>query len=162
MVYWWMVRMTGQECFTMDMQQIKSVIGLMREENLSEFAIEEDGFKLSLKRGGVAPLPAAIPAAPAHAAAAPAPAPAAPSPDDGLEKIKAPLVGTFYRASSPDADPFVKVGSTVTKDTVVGIIEAMKVMNEIKAETSGVIKKVLVDNAMAVQYGQPLFLVGKA
>ncbi len=155
MVYWWMVRMTGQECFTMDMQQIKSVIGLMREENLSEFAIEEDGFKLSLKRGGVAPLPAAAPAVPA-------PAPAAPSPDDGLEKIKAPLVGTFYRASSPDADPFVKVGSTVTKDTVVGIIEAMKVMNEIKAETSGVIKKVLVDNAMAVQYGQPLFLVGKA
>ena len=149
----------------MDMQQIKSVIGLMREENLSEFAIEEDGFKLSLKRGGVAPLPAAAPAtpaAPAPAAAAPAPAPAAPSPDDGLEKIAAPLVGTFYRASSPDADPFVKVGSTVTKDTVVGIIEAMKVMNEIKAETSGVIKKVLVDNAMAVQYGQPLFLVGKA
>ena len=150
----------------MDMQQIKSVIGLMREENLSEFAIEEDGFKLSLKRGGVAPL---APVAAAPAAAAPAPAPAAapaaasaPSPDDGLEKIKAPLVGTFYRASSPDADPFVKVGSTVTKDTVVGIIEAMKVMNEIKAETSGVVKKVLVDNAMAVQYGQPLFLVGKA
>lgn len=147
----------------MDMQQIKSVIGLMREENLSEFAIEEDGFKLSLKRGGVAPLSVAAAPAAAPVPAAPAPAPAAaPAPDDGLEKIKAPLVGTFYRASSPDADPFVKVGSTVTKDTVVGIIEAMKVMNEIKAETSGVVKKVLVDNAMAVQYGQPLFLVGKA
>lgn len=148
----------------MDMQQIKSVIGLMREENLSEFAIEEDGFKLSLKRAGLAPLaaPAAPAAVPAPAAAPAAPAAPAPSPDDGLDKIAAPLVGTFYRASSPDADPFVKVGSTVTKDTVVGIIEAMKVMNEIKAETSGVIKKVLVDNAMAVQYGQPLFLVGKA
>ncbi|MBR4190784.1 MAG: acetyl-CoA carboxylase biotin carboxyl carrier protein [Kiritimatiellae bacterium] len=149
----------------MNMEQIKSVIALMKDEGLDEFAIEEDGFKLSLKRRGAA---AAVPAA--HAAAAPAPAaaaPAAPSPapapaqEEG-EKITAPLVGTFYRASSPDADPFVKVGSTVTKDTVVGIIEAMKVMNEIKAETSGVIKKVLVDNAMAVQYGQPLFLVGKA
>ena len=149
----------------MDMEQIKSVIGLMKEEGLDEFAIEEDGFKLSLKRRGTgAPTPVAV--APAVAAApvtaAPAAAPAAPAEDAGLEKIVAPLVGTFYRASSPDADPFVKVGSTVTKDTVVGIIEAMKVMNEIKAETSGVIKKVLVDNAMAVQYGQPLFLVGQA
>jgi acetyl-CoA carboxylase biotin carboxyl carrier protein len=149
----------------MDMEQIKSVIGLMKEEGLDEFAIEEDGFKLSLKRRGAgASAPAAVaPAvAPASPAPAPAAAPSAPAEEAGLEKITAPLVGTFYRASSPDADPFVKVGSTVTKDTVVGIIEAMKVMNEIKAETSGVIKKVLVDNAMAVQYGQPLFLVGKA
>lgn len=146
----------------MDMEQIKSVIGLMKEEGLDEFAIEEDGFKLSLKRRGTgAPAPVA-PVVAAAPAPAPVAAPAAPTEDAGLEKIAAPLVGTFYRASSPDADPFVKVGSTVTKDTVVGIIEAMKVMNEIKAETSGVIKKVLVDNAMAVQYGQPLFLVGQA
>ena len=147
----------------MDMEQIKSVIGLMKEEGLDEFAIEEDGFKLSLKRRGAVVAAPAVAHAPAAPVAAPAPvAAAAPAPEEGLEKITSPLVGTFYRASSPDADPFVKVGSTVTKDTVVGIIEAMKVMNEIKAETSGVIKKVLVDNAMAVQYGQPLFLVGKA
>lgn len=73
--------------------------------------------------------------------------------------IQSPLVGTFYRASAPDADPFVAVGTRVTKDSVVCIIEAMKVMNEIKAETSGVIKKILVENATAVQYGQPMFLV---
>ena len=149
----------------MNMEQIKSVIGLMKEEGLDEFAIEEDGFKLSLKRRGtVAPSPVAAAPAPVAAPAAPAApaASAAATAEEELEKIVSPLVGTFYRASSPDADPFVKVGSTVTKDTVVGIVEAMKVMNEIKAETSGVVKKVLVDNAMAVQYGQPLFLVGKA
>ena len=75
--------------------------------------------------------------------------------------LPSPLVGTFYRATSPDADPLVAVGSRVHKDTVVCIIEAMKVMNEIKAETSGVIKKVLVENATAVQFGQPMFLVEK-
>ncbi|MGB4241174.1 MAG: acetyl-CoA carboxylase biotin carboxyl carrier protein, partial [Kiritimatiellia bacterium] len=90
--------------------------------------------------------------------AAPAPAPAQ---DESLTPIPSPLVGTFYRASSPDADPFVQVGSRVNKDTVVCIIEAMKVMNEIKAETSGVIKRILVENATAVQYGEPMFLIEK-
>jgi len=95
-------------------------------------------------------------------AASPAPAAAPPPPaEEELAPIASPLVGTFYRASSPDADPFVSVGSRVNKDTVVCIIEAMKVMNEIKAETSGVIKKILVENATAVQFGQPMFLVEK-
>ena len=82
--------------------------------------------------------------------------------DENLTPIPSPLVGTFYRAGSPDADPFVQVGTRVNKDTVVCIIEAMKVMNEIKAEASGVIKKILVENATAVQFGQPMFLIEKA
>ena len=104
---------------------------------------------------------AAAPAPAAAPAAAPAPAAPAASADDGLTPIPSPLVGTFYRAGSPDADPFVAVGSRVNKDTVVCIIEAMKVMNEIKAETSGVVKKILVENATVVQFGQPMFLIEK-
>ena len=152
----------------MDIDRIKSVIDLMCERELCEFAIEEKDFKLSLKRGSPAVLmsapmmaPATAPAA-APAAAAPATAPATPAADDKLTPIPSPLVGTFYRAGSPDADPFVAVGSRVNKDTVVCIIEAMKVMNEIKAEASGVIKKILVENATAVQFGQPMFLIEKA
>jgi acetyl-CoA carboxylase biotin carboxyl carrier protein len=103
--------------------------------------------------------------APAMALAAPsAPAAAAPTADaqaDDLgETIDSPIVGTFYAAPSPDADSFVKVGDTVSADTVVCIVEAMKVMNEIKAEKSGVIKRVLVDNATPVEFGQPLFEIG--
>lgn len=149
----------------MDIDRIKTVIDLMREHELNEFAIEEPDFKLSLKRGVgggmlMAPMPMAAPAA---APAAPAAVPAAPAPaaEDSLTPIPSPLVGTFYRASSPDADPFVAVGTRVGKDTVVCIIEAMKVMNEIKAETSGVVKKILVENATAVQFGQPMFLIDK-
>ncbi|NLG34040.1 MAG: acetyl-CoA carboxylase biotin carboxyl carrier protein [Lentisphaerae bacterium] len=153
----------------MDLDRIKNVIELMREHELNEFAIEEKDFKLSLKRGGgMAMMPAPMmmagstgPVASAPAAAPAAPAPESPAADENLTPIPSPLVGTFYRASSPDADPFVAVGSRVNKDTVVCIIEAMKVMNEIKAETSGVIKKILVENATAVQFGQPMFLIEK-
>ena len=153
----------------MDIDRIKTVIDLMREHELNEFAIEEPDFKLTLKRGGAAMMMAPQMMAPAMApAAAPAPtaAPAAPAAPaaaavDGLTPIPSPLGGTFYRAGSPDADPFVAVGSRVNKDTVVCIIEAMKVMNEIKAETSGVIKKILIENATAVQFGQPMFLIEK-
>lgn len=157
----------------MDIDRVKTVIELMREHDLNEFAIEEPDFKLTLKRGGaapavmmappqmLAPATAPAPAAPAPAAAPAAPAAPAASADDNLTPIPSPLVGTFYRAGSPDADPFVSVGSRVNKDTVVCIIEAMKVMNEIKAETSGTIKKILVENATAVQFGQPMFLIEK-
>ena len=150
----------------MDIDRIKTVIDLMREHDLNEFAVEEKDFKLSLKRGSPAPAmmmapqmlaSAALPAAPAAAPAAKA----APAVDENLTPIPSPLVGTFYRAGSPDADPFVQVGSRVNKDTVVCIIEAMKVMNEIKAETSGVVKKILIENATAVQFGQPMFLIEK-
>ena len=142
----------------MDMDRIKSVIDLMREHELCEFSIEEKDLKLSLKRGSPAMMMAPQQMAPA---AAPAPAAAAPAADAGLTPITSPLVGTFYRAGSPDAEPFVTVGSRVSKDTVVCIIEAMKVMNEIKAEASGTIKKILVENATVVQFGQPMFLIEK-
>ena len=152
----------------MDIDRIKSVIDLMREHELCEFAIEEKDFKLSLKRGSPAVMmavPQQMAAAPAAPAAAPAPAAPAAAPAAAVEAgtpITSPLVGTFYRAGSPDAEPFVTVGSRVSKDTVVCIIEAMKVMNEIKAEASGVIKKILVENATVVQFGQPMFLIEKA
>ena len=106
----------------------------------------------ALKGGSAATDASAAPAAAASAApAAPAAAPA--------KTIDSPLVGTFYRAASPDADAFVNVGDRVTADTVIAIIEAMKVMNEIKAEKSGVIKEILVDNGQPVEFGQPLFVI---
>jgi len=144
----------------MDMDRIKTVIDLMCENELSEFSIEEQDFKLSLKRGGEVQMVQAPVAAAAPAAAAPAEA--APAPEDNLTPIESPLVGTFYRAGSPDAEPFASVGTSVSKNTVICIIEAMKVMNEIKAETSGIIKKVMLENGTAVQFGQSMFLIEKS
>lgn len=151
----------------MDISEIKKIVELMQEHDVSKFELEEESFRLALVRGAaddikmVSPLPAAAPlpaAPPAPAAAAPAAAPAAEE-DDGSAEIKSPIVGTFYRSSSPDSDPFVKVGDTVDKDSVVCIVEAMKVMNEIKAEVKGKITKILVENASPVVYGQPLFKI---
>ncbi len=150
----------------MQIEEIKSIVRMMREYELTEFKIEADGCNLSISRATAAaagpvviaaPSPAAIPAA-APAPSAPAPA-AAPAPEE-LDSIDSPLVGTFYRAASPESKPFVEVGDRVSADTVVGIIEAMKVMNEVKAEKSGVIKEVLVDNGDPVEYGQKLFVIG--
>jgi acetyl-CoA carboxylase biotin carboxyl carrier protein len=149
-----------------DIKEIKAVIDLMKKHDLSVFEIEKEGFRLKLQRGASAPqatiVAPAMPAGPAKAAAAGA-EPAAPAAKAiesvPTKEIVSPMVGTFYRATSPDALPFVEVGQSVTEDTVVCIIEAMKVMNEIKAETSGVIAEVLADNAKPVQFGQPLFKV---
>lgn len=162
----------------MDILTIKQIVALMKDNDLSEFEVEEKGLRLSIKRtlGGeprvalsaapMAPPPAMVPAAATAPGVAPAPAPA-PAPAEVPEEskwtpVKSPIVGTFYRASSPDAEAFVTVGQSVEPDTVVCIIEAMKVMNEIKAETRGVVKKILVDNATAVQYGQTLILIEPA
>ena len=148
----------------MQIEEIRNIAELMREYDLTEVKIEQDGTVLSVSRGGGAPaavVPAAV--APAPAAVAPATAaaePEAPAPEVPQEAIESPLVGTFYRAASPDAKPFVEVGDRVTADTTVGIIEAMKVMNEVKAEKAGVIKEVLVDNGDPVEYGQKLFVIG--
>jgi len=149
----------------MDIKDIKRIVELMKNNDLTEFSIKDEGFELAMKRGSDEPqvVYAAAPmapsaAVPAPAAAAPA-APQAADENDGLIEIPSPIVGTFYRKPSPDADNFAEVGMEVTEDTVVCIVEAMKVMNEIKAEVRGVIKKILVDDASAVQYGQPLFLV---
>ncbi len=155
----------------MEINEIKKVVKLMKENDLSEFALEEENFKLQLKRGGdtvtqvvsapqMVAAPAVAPAAPA--AVAPAAAAEAPAADDGLIEITSPMVGTFYNSPSPDTDAFASVGMEIGEDSVVCIVEAMKVMNEIKAEVKGTIKKILVDNATPVQFGQPLFLVDPA
>ena len=143
----------------MQIEEIKNIVRMMCEYDLTEFKIEVDGCNLSISRAGSA-APAAQ-QAPVSAAATPAaPAPAAPAPEAPQVAIESPLVGTFYRAASPEAKPFVEVGDRVTADTVVGIIEAMKVMNEVKAEKSGIIKEVLVENGDPVEYGQKLFVIG--
>ena len=147
----------------MDLKDIKAVIDLMRKNDLSVFEMEKDGFRLKLQKGAgeqtVYAQPAPAPSAPAPTAAT-APAPGAEAEKAGtLKDILSPMVGTFYRAGSPEAQPFVDVGKEVSEETVVCIIEAMKVFNSIKAETRGTIAKVLVTNGQTVEYGQILFLV---
>lgn len=152
----------------MDLKDIKAVIDLMKKNSVSEFEMEREGFKIRLKRSGgggayeegaqvaYIPQPLALPSSAAGLAAAPAPAPVPVS--SGME-IKSPMIGTFYRSPSPEAASYVDVGSEVGPDTVVCIIEAMKVMNEIKAEVKGVITEILIDNAKPVEFGQPMFRV---
>lgn len=149
----------------MKIDEIKSIVELMSEHDLTEFKIEAEEYNLCIRRGSAAAAPVvmaapiAAPAAPA--VPAPAAAPAAPAEQAApQETIDAPLVGTFYRSPSPDAAPFVGVGDKVTPETVIGIIEAMKVMNEIKAEKSGIIKEILVNNGQPVEYGQPVIVIG--
>ena len=150
----------------MNIDEIKEVAKVMREYGLSEFSIEADGCNLCLRRekdsaAAAVPMVYAAPQAmPVQAPAEPAAAPAAEEKAEERETIDSPLVGTFFRAASPDAPPFVTVGDKVTADTVVAIIEAMKVMNEVKAEKSGVIKEILAENGQPVEYGQPLFIIG--
>jgi len=151
----------------MELKEIKKIVEMMTENDLAEFLLEEEAFTLQLKRGtaGITQIvsaPQQMMAAPAAPAVAPAAVPVAVNADEGLIAIKSPMVGTFYRSPSPDSDVFVQIGQDVTADTVVCIIEAMKVMNEIQAEVKGKIKKILVDNATPVQFGQALFLVEPA
>jgi len=154
----------------MELKEIKKIVEMMTAHDLAEFLLEEESFTLQLKRGSSgmvqmvsAPQMMAAPAAAPAVSSAPA-APAAPAVDSnaGLLEIKSPMVGTFYRSPSPDSDSFVQIGQDVTADTVVCIVEAMKVMNEIQAEVKGKIKKIMVDNATPVQFGQVLFLVEPA
>ena len=154
----------------MDLKDIKAIIDLMRKNSVSEFELEKQDFKIRLKRGpngGAAATsyedapvlayvqsPTAIPAATVPPPPGPAPAPAT-----NEVEIKSPMIGTFYRAPSPESAPYVEVGTEVSPETVVCIIEAMKVMNEIKAEAKGVITQVMVENAKPVEFGQPLFKI---
>jgi acetyl-CoA carboxylase biotin carboxyl carrier protein len=149
-----------------DIKEIKSIIDLMKKHDLSVFEIEKEGFRLKLQRGAsapqvttVGPAVAAASAKPPVAGTEPSAAAAKPIESVPMKEIVSPMVGTFYRAASPDAPPFVEVGKSVTEETVVCIIEAMKVMNEIKAETSGVIAEVVAENSKPVQFGQALFKV---
>jgi acetyl-CoA carboxylase biotin carboxyl carrier protein len=148
-----------------EIKEIKAIIELMEKHELSVFEIEKEGFRLKLQKGPTAPAAPAVPPAviiPSKALAGSSETTsAAPKPIEStpLKEIVSPMVGTFYRAGSPDGAPLVDIGKTVTEDTVVCIIEAMKVMNEIKAETSGVIAEVVAENGKPVQFGQVLFRV---
>lgn len=146
----------------MSIEKISKLVEMMNDNDLVELELEEGDFKIKLKKPGFNMVATQAMMAPALPVAAAAPAAlAAPAVDDtaGLTPIPSPIVGTFYAAPSPDSDDFVSVGASVSSDTVVCIVEAMKIMNEVKAEISGTIMKVLVKNGEPVEYGQPLFLV---
>ena len=151
----------------MDLNKIKQVVDLMKKSDLSEFEIQDQEFKLRIKRdvGGrtasapvAAPAPAPVAAAPV-AAPAPAPAAAPVAADPNVKVITSPMVGTFDATPSPESPNFVAIGSNVKADSVVCIIEAMKVMNEIQSELSGTIVECLVASGTSVEFGQPLFRV---
>ena len=147
----------------MDIEKLRELVQLMVENELSEVDIRDGEDRISLKRGPggavMMPPPPQQAALPPSAAPTPTEAPADQPPADDLIAITSPMVGTFYAAPAPDADPFIAVGDTIGDETVVCIVEAMKVMNEIKAECRGSITKILVENGDAVEYGQPLFMV---
>jgi acetyl-CoA carboxylase biotin carboxyl carrier protein len=154
-----------------DIKDIKAIIVLMKKNSITEFELERQDSKIRLKRGlnggGSAvqqedSVPTPTSTQPAIAAPAPAIATAPPPTATGEVDIKSPMIGTFYRAPSPEAGNYIEVGASVTSETVVCIIEAMKVMNEIKAEVKGVVTQVLVENAKPVEFGQPLFKVRPA
>jgi acetyl-CoA carboxylase biotin carboxyl carrier protein len=153
----------------MDLRKLKTLIDLVSESNISELEITEAEGKVRIVKAGApgqAPAgtpmmmmaPAAAPAQPAPAAAAAAPVVAA-EPEESGHIVKSPMVGTFYRASSPGAKPLGEVGQTVKEGESICIIEAMKIMNEIEADKSGTIVRVLAENGAAVEFGQPLFVI---
>ena len=163
----------------MDLKQIKLIVDLMKRSDLTEFEVEEEGFKIKIKRNsgettatGATPGYSAHPFPPSQMVEQPrtaAPAPSAPvaagaAPTTGGDEVgfafvKSPMVGTFYRSPSPDSPPFIDVGSKVEEKSVVCIIEAMKIMNEIQAEVKGTVVEMLVENGQPVEYGQRLFKV---
>ena len=156
----------------MDLKDIKAIIDLMKKNSVSEFELERQDFKIRLKRGGVQvfqqedvaipPMSAVVQTTgviPVSTMSVPAAVPSAASAPSNFAEIKSPMIGTFYRAPSPESANHVEVGTEVNPDTVVCIIEAMKVMNEIKAEIRGVITEILIDNAKPVEFGQPIFRV---
>jgi len=162
----------------LDLKQIKQIIELMKRSELSEFAVEEEGFKLKIRRGGNGlPIvssgrgsnPPFVPnieaptqpptAAPSSGSASVGSAPSPIKEEEGVTYIKSPMVGTFYRAASPESKAFAESGTKVIETTVVCIIEAMKIMNEIQAEIKGTVVEALVENGQPVEYGQRLFRV---
>ncbi len=157
----------------MDLKQIKQIIELIKRSELTEFEFEEEGFKIKVKRGAggqpVIMTPAALSANPFPVVSTPAqtatpvqtavPGTTAQADDTGFAYVKSPMVGTFYKSASPETPAFVNVSSKVEEKTVVCIIEAMKIMNEIQAETKGTVVEVLVENGQPVEYGQRLFKV---
>jgi acetyl-CoA carboxylase biotin carboxyl carrier protein len=153
----------------MDLRKLKKLIDLVQESGIAELEVTEGEERVRIARGGavsVTPLGAvalaAAPVAPAAPAAAPGGAIAAAEPAPGQEGhvVKSPMVGTFYRAPSPDAKPFVSAGDAVKEGQTICVIEAMKLMNEIECDAAGVVKAILVENGQPVEYGQALFIIG--
>ena len=156
----------------MDLRKLKTLIDLVAESGISELEVTEENDKVRIVNkvqtvAVAAPVAAPVVAAPVVAAPAPAPAAPAAQPQAAAEEpavegttVTSPMVGTFYRAPNPGAEPFVKVGDHVEAGQTLGIIEAMKLLNEIEAETSGTIKEICVENAQPVEFGQPLFIIG--
>ena len=148
-----------------DIRKLKELIRLMVANELTELDLRDEQEQVTLRRpaqGQMVPMVPAPQAAPAPVAAAPAPAaeaPAEPAADEGLVAIESPMVGTFYSSPSPDKPAFVKVGDSVSADSVICLVEAMKIFNEIKAETNGTIEKLLVNSGDPVEFGQPLFMI---
>ena len=148
----------------MDIRKIKKLIELVEESGISELEITEGEESVRIQLGGVAPVQQVVAAAPAPVAApvaAPAAAPAAEAAPAAVSghAVKSPMVGTFYRASSPTAGSFVEVGQSVNVGDVLCIVEAMKMMNQIKADKAGVVKEILVENQDPVEFDQPLFVI---
>jgi acetyl-CoA carboxylase biotin carboxyl carrier protein len=151
----------------MDLRKLKTLIDLVSESNVSELEITEAEGKVRIVKGGgavvqqfaPAPMAAAASALPAAGAAAPAPAQPVPAEAPAGHIVKSPMVGTFYRSSSPGAKPFVEIGSQVKEGETICIIEAMKILNEIETDKAGTIVKILCENGQAVEYGQPLFVI---
>lgn len=157
------------ESSPLNLRSLKKIVTIMNRAKITELDIEQDGVRIHLRKGEnttqimTAPMMHSMPAqmqmqAPVAAPVAP-PAPVAVEEDANYYTIKSPMVGTFYRSPSPESNAYVEVGAEVNENTVVCIVEAMKLMNEIKAEVKGKIKKILVENAQAVEFGQPLFQV---
>jgi acetyl-CoA carboxylase biotin carboxyl carrier protein len=152
----------------MDLALLKKLVRIVEQSGVNEIEVEEEGLRVRISRGqqGMVPMTRemmiqhqASVAVPAAAPAVPAPAPAAVAPEKKYHEIRSPIVGTFYRAPAPDADSYVEVGQEVQAKTVLCIIEAMKLMNEIESDVSGKVVKVLVENGQPVEYNQPLFLI---
>ncbi|MBN1810158.1 MAG: acetyl-CoA carboxylase biotin carboxyl carrier protein [Planctomycetes bacterium] len=152
----------------MDLDRIQELLEIMEKYGLQSLQVKEDGVEYRFDKKSEAPappmapvmMPHVVPGPPAAAGSAAAPAAGGGAEEDaGSAAIKAPMVGTFYRAPSPDAEPYVRVGDHVTPETVVCIVEAMKVMNEITADCTGTVKKILVENSQPVEYGQVMFLI---
>ena len=156
----------------MNLKEIKELIEMLKGTDISELEIERSGVKVRLRKGGDVTFHPAMPRMEYPPAAIVAPAviePSAPAPEKAPEqpktnqiKVTSPIVGTFYRSSSPDKPPYVEMGDIVKKGQVLCIIEAMKLMNEIESETTGKIVQILVENGHPVEYGQPLFVIEPA
>ncbi|HHW20702.1 MAG TPA: acetyl-CoA carboxylase biotin carboxyl carrier protein [Thermodesulfovibrio thiophilus] len=144
----------------MELEEIKELISFLKDTDVTELNIEKEGFRIRIKRGYIyGPLEIAKTIKPSEEIMKPSYSMELQKEEETLHTVTSPLVGTFYRSPSPDAPPFVEIGTRVEKGQVLCIIEAMKIMNEIESDVSGVVKKILVENGQPVEYGEPLFLI---